>query len=66
MQIHAIKEDEPSPFDQDAFAEELRTISDQFGFRLVSLGTVAMANNGEAGTMFLAVWSTGTTENSTD
>ena len=57
MQIHAIKEDEHSPFTQDAFAKELRTISDQFGVRLVSVGAMATVDDGKTGTMYLAVWS---------
>jgi len=66
MQIHAIKEDEHSPFDLEAFSEELRELSDRFDLTLVSLGAVATADNGKMGTMYLAVWSTEAEENPTD
>jgi hypothetical protein len=66
MQIHAIKEDEHSPFDIEAFSAELRELSDRYGVRLVSLGAVATVDDGRKGSMYLAVWSTEAEENQRD
>jgi hypothetical protein len=57
MKIHAIKEASPSPIDLDQFSKDLRELPERYWVKLVSLGAMATADDGNLGKMYLAVWS---------
>ena len=64
MKIHSIKTGKAvrlagSPKTHfEKFLDDLRKLSDHYGFKIVSLGALSGTDSGEKGTTYLAIWMT--------